>query len=120
VRHDGRLERAAQYHSRYMRNHTCFRHQCRGERDTEGRLRKFNYIQSGLKRWKFGENLAWGKRGDGTPRDAVRSWMRSPGHRRTLLDTSLREVGIGFTHGTPHSKTAPGGLYTADFGMRRG
>src|SRR5687767_4063922 len=74
---DGRLANAAQYHSRYMRNHTCFSHRCAGEKDLLGRLRRYNYIISGLSFWTFGENIAWGLRNDATPRNIVQAWMRS-------------------------------------------
>jgi uncharacterized protein YkwD len=117
---DGRLENAAQYHSRYMRNHTCFSHQCAGEPSPERRLRKFNYIVGGLKFWSYGENLAYGVRSDGTPKNIVQAWMRSPGHRANIKNKLFNDVGVGFMHGTPSNPDAPGGIYTVDFGVRRG
>src|SRR5687767_14857237 len=117
---DGRLQKAAQYHSRYMLNHTCFSHRCSGEKDLLGRLRKFNYIVGGLSFWSYGENLAWGLRNDGTPRNMVQAWMHSPGHRANILNRRFREIGVGFMHGSPSNPGAPGGLYTVDFGVRRG
>jgi len=117
---DGRLENAAQYHSRYMRNHTCFSHHCSGEKDLLGRLKKFNYIIGGLSFWMYGENLAWGLSNDGTPRNIVQGWMRSPGHRANILNGRFRDLGVGFVHGTPNNPDAPGGIYTTDFGVRRG
>lgn len=117
---DRKLGRAAQYHSRYMRNHTCFSHRCGGEPSLEGRLRKFNYLVGGLSFWMYGENIAYGLRNDGTPRDIVQGWMRSPGHRANILNGRFREMGVGFMHGSPSNPDAPGGLYTVDFGVRRG
>jgi uncharacterized protein YkwD len=117
---DSRLKKAAQYHSRYMRNHTCFDHQCAGEPSVERRLRKFNFIVSGLSFWMYGENIAWGLRNDGTPRNIVQGWMRSPGHRANILNNRFKEMGVGFMHGSPSNPDAPGGLYTVDFGVRRG
>jgi uncharacterized protein YkwD len=117
---DRRLRRAAQYHSRYMRNHTCFAHKCAGEKDVVGRLKKFNYIVGGLSFWMYGENIAWGLRSDGTPRNIVQGWMRSPGHRANILHNRFRDLGVGFMHGSPSNPDAPGGLYTTDFGVRRG
>ena len=115
-----KLKRASQYHSRYMRNHTCFDHQCAGEKDILGRLRKFNYIVGGLSFWTYGENIAWGLRNDGTPRNIVQAWMRSPGHRANILNRTFRDIGVGFMHGSPSNPDAPGGIYTTDFGTRRG
>jgi uncharacterized protein YkwD len=117
---DRRLGKAAQYHSRYMRNHTCFSHVCAGEKDVLGRLRKFNYIVGGLSFWMYGENIAYGLRSDGTPRNIVQGWMRSPGHRANILNNRFRYLGVGFMHGTPNNPDAPGGIYTTDFGVRRG
>jgi uncharacterized protein YkwD len=117
---DRRLTNAAEYHSRYMRNHTCFSHRCAGEKDVIGRLRRFNYIVSGLSFWMYGENLGWGLRNDGTPRNIVQGWMRSPGHRANIKNARFRDIGVGFQHGSPNDPDAPGGLYTVDFGVRRG
>lgn len=39
-----------------------------------------------------GANVAGGYT---TPRDAVRGWMRSPGHRATLLGAAYTQIGIG-------------------------
>lgn len=44
-------------------------------------------------RWfAAGENCA---QGQPTPRDAVRSWMQSPGHRQNILSANYLEIGIG-------------------------
>jgi uncharacterized protein YkwD len=117
---DRRLERAAQYHSRYMLSHTCFSHRCAGEKTTEGRLRRFNYITGGLSFWTYGENIGYGLRNDGTPRNIVQMWMRSPGHRANILNRRFRDIGVGFVHGSPSGPNVGGGLYTVDFGIRRG
>jgi uncharacterized protein YkwD len=115
----GKLRQAAQYHSRYMRNHTCFSHRCRGEKDLEGRLRRFDYITSGLRYYSFGENIGWGLRGNGTPREVVSDWMSSSGHKANIVRDEYRDIGVGFMHGSPSNPDAPGGLYTVDFGIRR-
>ncbi|WP_320670966.1 CAP domain-containing protein [Patulibacter defluvii] len=51
--------------------------------------------------WRAGENLAWGTGKMATPRDVVRRWMASPGHRRNLLDRAFDETGIGIALGAP-------------------
>jgi uncharacterized protein YkwD len=45
------------------------------------------------------ENIAWGTCNWMTPAKAVRLWLRSPGHRRILLDRSARYVGAGWAAG---------------------
>jgi uncharacterized protein YkwD len=44
----------------------------------------------------------------------VLAWLRSPAHRRVLLDRRFRVAGIGIARGTPFA--TPGATYTADFG----
>lgn len=57
--------------------------------DAVGPVRKTGY------RYRlWGENLYWGSGPLASARSAVRGWLRSPGHRRALLDRRFREVGI--------------------------
>lgn len=117
---DRRLNRASQRHSRYMRRHGCFSHQCPGEASLEGRLRRADYLKSGLSRWSYGENIAWGGRSAGTPREMVDAWMQSPGHRANILNPTFRDLGVGFVTGSPYKRSANAGIYTTDFGLRVG
>lgn len=113
-----RLQRAAQRHSRYMRRHGCFEHQCKGGPSLEQRVRRARYLVPGLRAWSIGENIAWGERWLGTPAAIVKAWMRSEGHRANILNPHFRDLGVGVAHGTPESRKAAGGIYTTDFGMR--
>lgn len=112
-----KLQKAAQRHNGRMRGSGCFSHQCPGEGSLEGRLRSVGYLDGGLRRWAYGENLAWGSGGHGTPSAVVAAWMRSAGHRANILSSSFREIGVGFDAGTPASKGDSGGTYTVDFGL---
>ena len=47
------------------------------------------------------------------------AWMRSPGHRHNILNPDFREIGIGFSRGTPSNPGASGSTITTDFGMRK-
>lgn len=47
----------------------------------------------------MGEILAWGTCSWFTPRQSVRMWLDSPGHRALLLRPSFRFVGTGWTRG---------------------
>jgi uncharacterized protein YkwD len=68
----------------------------------------------------LGETLAWASPALSAGQ-ALRLWLHSPAHRRTILESDWREVGIGAVH----APAAPGlfaGLnvtvLTADFGRR--
>lgn len=119
LRKNGRLKRAAQRHTRHMRNQGCFDHECPGEPSVLRRLERVNYITRGLRRWMYGENIAYGGSQAGTPRAIVRGWMRSPPHRYNILNPSFRHIGIGFARGTPPNPGMNGSTFTTDFGMRK-
>jgi uncharacterized protein YkwD len=119
LRASGRLERAAQRHTDYMRRHRCFSHECPGEPSFLARLMRVDYLIGGLRRWKVGENIGWGAGRHGTPRAIVRAWMHSPAHRANILDRDYRQLGIGFAPGSPRGKRRSGGTFTTDFGLRR-
>jgi uncharacterized protein YkwD len=118
VRTKGRLKRAAQKHTDYMKRHHCFSHRCPGEPSFVSRIQRVNYVVRGLRRWKIAENIAWGGGHRGTPKAIVRSWMHSPGHRANILDPQYRALGIGFASGCLRGKRA-GVMFTTDFGMRQ-
>jgi uncharacterized protein YkwD len=117
---DKRLQHSAQNHSEYMRSHHCFDHQCRGEASPYTRMKNAGYFTGGLTQWAYGENIAWGLKGGGTPDKIVDAWMHSPPHRAAILSHTYRDVGVGFVEGSPSRKKAHGGMYTLDFGLRIG
>lgn len=43
-----------------------------------------------------GENIAAGQP---TPSEVVNGWMKSPGHRRNILDPNYTQIGVGFAKG---------------------
>jgi uncharacterized protein YkwD len=111
------LRKAGKRHSRYMQRRNCFAHQCPGEKDLVSRIHATSYLPCSCT-WRVGETLAWGRRGQGTPRAIVKSWMHSPAHRHVLLDRKLRNVGIGLVWGSPSNRGARAATYTADFGYK--
>ena len=115
-----KLQKAAQRHNKRMDGTGCFSHQCPGESGLESRLRSVGYLDGGLSRWAYGENIAWGMAGHGTPDAIVEMWMNSSGHRANILSPLFREVGVGFSTGTPSDKRAPAGIYTTTFGLAQG
>jgi uncharacterized protein YkwD len=117
---DRRLQKAAQRHNDRMHGNGCFAHQCPGEGGLDTRLREVGYLSDGLRRWGFAENIAWGRKGRGTPSATVDAWMHSSGHRANILSRDFRDLGVGFAAGTPSTKGGSGGIFTADFGVRVG
>ena len=85
LRFDGRLQRAARWHSREMIGSNVFQHGAFGTRmqhfKVTGRL--------------AGENLAWGTGSGASARGIVRAWLASPEHRANLLRPSFTRVGVG-------------------------
>lgn len=118
LRAEGRLERAAQRHSRDMDRANYFSHN-RGGSSPLSRIRATGYI-SGARAWGIGENIRWGRSGRGSPKAAVAAWMRSSAHRSALLSRSYEHIGIGVALGSPtgggEGNTA---IYTTTFGYRR-
>ncbi len=114
------LNQAARRHSRHMESSGCFDHDCPGEPTVESRLRRSHYLVSGLTRWMYGENIAWGGDRRGSPANIVDAWMHSPDHRANILNPAFDDLGVGVTWGTPGNPHGDGGIYTTDFGMRQG
>lgn len=115
-----RLQKAAQRHNDRMVGTGCFDHECKGEGDLGKRLESVGYLSGGLMRWAYGENIAWGGGDYSTPRAIVAAWMNSPGHKANILSKDFRDIGIGFSRGTPSDGRASGAVYTTDFGLRVG
>lgn len=66
--------------------------------------------RSGYPRAALAENIAAGQ----PNADAVvRGWLRSPAHRRNILDCGYRAVGVGLATGGPYRS-----YWTQDFGSR--
>ena len=112
-----KLQKAAQRHTEEMHGTGCFAHECPGEGDLTDRLGTVDYLTGGLTRWVYAENVAWGFEDLGTPSAIVQAWMDSPPHRANILHGDFRDAGVGVEAGTPSSKSAPGGIYTIDFGL---
>lgn len=102
------LRKAARRHSRRMAEHDWFSHG-----SSEYMIRRIE--RAGYTGWtRLGENLAKSNRsGAGwTPRQVVRSWMHSPGHRKNILNCKFRHLGVGLVQDS--------GLrwWTQDFGRK--
>ena len=109
---DARLTRMAGRYARAMVSRGFFSHVGPGGTTLTDRLRAAGYRGRAA-----GEVLAWGQGRYATPRAAVRSWMRSPPHRRVLLGRGYRDVGVGVALGNPSRASMRGSAtYAANFG----
>jgi uncharacterized protein YkwD len=86
VRADPRLRDAARAHSTDMATHNFFSHTGSDRSSPFDRMRQAGYNQG------LSENIA---RGYASADDVMRGWMRSPGHRRNILNCAARAVGVG-------------------------
>ena len=71
--------------------------------------------------WSVGENLLWSSGGLNASA-ALRIWMASPEHRKNILRSSWREIGIAAAHADSAPGTfggRPATVITTDFGVRR-
>jgi uncharacterized protein YkwD len=118
LRINHRLSRAAKWHTHDMVRRSYFGHVSHRGRDVVDRLYGAHYL-GGRFSWAVGENLAWGSGSLGTPRKIVQAWMKSPGHRRNMLDRRFREIGIGVIASGPVRTDLPAATYTTTFGVRR-
>lgn len=113
------LSRAAVAHARDMVRRGFFRHDTPNGRSPFQRMLATRYVPRGA-RWLLGENLGWGTRELAQPAALVRSWMRSPSHRRNILNGRFREIGVGIALGVPVDNPRladqPGATYATDFG----
>jgi len=60
--------------------------------------RRFGYFSAPS--WSWGENLAWGRGGLGSPRNILKAWLNSPPHRLTMLNGTFEHFGLGLKRGS--------------------
>jgi uncharacterized protein YkwD len=114
------LTHAAVKYSHLMVRQGFFAHVSPGGSTMAERIKHTRYLR-GVRSWSLAENLAWGAGRASTPAQIVRAWMRSPGHRRNILDRGFREIGIGVAPGAPRraGSSVAGATYTTEFGRRQ-
>lgn len=115
LRQNTPLRGAARRYSTEMVAQRFFAHESPSGSTLASRVRQTSYLD-GARSYALGENLAWGQGALATPRNIVRGWMRSPGHRANILRAAYRDIGIGIAIGTPEG--GDGATYTTAFGRR--
>lgn len=86
---DPELSEVIQAHTEEMADYKYLSHKNMDGEDPFDRLRR-----AGIRYQKAAENVAWGQR---TPKDVMKSWMNSPGHRKNILGPTYRSIGLGFS-----------------------
>ena len=94
--YDKRLEKAAQWMAEDMANKGYFSHTDSFGRSVGQRVPTFGYENYAILR----ENLAGGF---SSPKEAVDAWMKSPGHKASILCEKCTNIGVGI-HYDPKSK----------------
>jgi uncharacterized protein YkwD len=115
LRRDRVLGRSASRHARDMVARRYFEHTSPTGVTFRQRVAATGWMRGRL-RWSLGEDLAWGAGAQADPKAIVRAWLRSPPHRRILLDGRYAVVGLGIADGTPVEAGASGATFAADFG----
>ncbi|KRB64154.1 CAP domain-containing protein [Noviherbaspirillum sp. Root189] len=102
------LAKAALMHSSEMAKQNYFQHQDKDGGTAAGRARRAGY------RWqRIGENIAAGQ---GSPQEAMKGWLASPGHCANIMNPDFSEMGAAFAT----SQTSDAGIYwTQVFGKPR-
>ena len=118
LRSNPALQAVAQRYSQQMVTQQFFDHVSPAGSTFVQRIRTTDYLADATT-WSLGENLAWGSGYFGTPRETVKGWMHSPGHRHNILEPRYREIGIGIAPGAPVDVGGvQGATYTTEFGKR--
>jgi uncharacterized protein YkwD len=111
-----KLATAARGHVRDMLERSYFSHDGLDGSAFVDRIRATGYI-SGASDWLVGENLAWGTGVLATPREIMKAWMASPGHKANILERDYREIGIAVVPGNPVQTDGLGATYGTEFGF---
>jgi uncharacterized protein YkwD len=116
VQENSALTKASLAYSQRLVTESFFAHEAPDGTDVVDRLTAAGYIRPGSG-WEVGENLAWAQGVLASPRNVVKAWMESPGHKTNVLTRSYREIGIGIVLGTPRGGH-DGSTFTTNFGRR--
>lgn len=123
LRVNRRLAASSLWQARDMVDYAYFDHQRDDGPQFADRILRFGYAR-GAHGHSLGENLAWSTSEGATPREMVRMWMRSPGHRANILRRVFREQAVavltadGDQIGGDFADAGPLTIYVNQFGTR--
>ncbi|MGI8728694.1 MAG: CAP domain-containing protein [Solirubrobacteraceae bacterium] len=110
---DARLTRASQLHSDDMGERDFYAHET-----PDGVGPSVRVYAQGLSddATTVAENIHWNTGHRATPKQIVRDWMDSPGHRENILRTEVTHVGVGIGFDAPEpGRRGRSRVYTTDF-----
>jgi uncharacterized protein YkwD len=113
LRADAKLRRAADGHAGDMVAKHYFDHTSKSGASFVTRIKRTGWTKS-RRSWTVGENIGYGSGSLATPREMVKGWMHSSGHRANILARSFKMIGIGVANGAPTGGS--GATYATDFG----
>ncbi len=91
------LNAAAQRHANDLAKGAQFSHT-----GSDGSTMQERVQDSGYKYWSIAENIYY-QAPRNQPERAVQGWLKSPGHRRNLLNSKFTQMGVGYArNGTKH------------------
>jgi uncharacterized protein YkwD len=117
LRSNGDLTEAAGLYAREMVENRFFDHVSPAGTTFVSRIKRSSYLSRNAG-WALGENLAWGEAELASPASIVAAWMRSPDHKRNILEARYVDIGIGIAYGTPSASPGPSATFTTEFGTR--
>jgi uncharacterized protein YkwD len=116
VKLNSKLSAAAVEHNNDMVRNHYFEHVAPNGSNVIERVLHTGYLKRTIS-WLLGENLAWGTGTFARPRDIVKAWMNSPGHRHNILTRRFREIGIAVALDAPQVRAPVAATYTTVFGI---
>jgi uncharacterized protein YkwD len=115
LRSSADLSRAARRHAGDMVRRRYFSHTEPNGVSVVDRVLHSGYLAR-YGHWRIGENLGWGWGYGASPRAIVAAWMRSPTHRRNILNPRFHDVGVAVAIGSPRMPKPRSITYVIDFG----
>jgi uncharacterized protein YkwD len=113
LRADAKLRRAADGHAGDMVAQHYFDHTSKSGTSFVTRIKRTGWTKS-RRSWTVGENIGYGSGSYATPREMVKGWMHSAGHRANILARQFKMIGVGVANGAPDGDS--GATYATDFG----
>jgi uncharacterized protein YkwD len=113
LRADSKLRRAADGHAGDMVAKHYFDHTSKSGASFITRIKRTGWTKA-RRSWTVGENIGYGSGSYATPREMVKGWMHSAGHRANILARQFKMIGVGVADGAPTGGS--GATYATDFG----
>lgn len=114
---NAQLDKASQVMADLMVQQVFFSHETPDGRNVVDRVEPTGYLPNSDD-WVLGENLAWGSGALATPQAIVNGWMNSEGHKKNILASDYKDIGLGATMGSPSASQKGGTTYANAFGAK--